>query len=138
MTALCSSRRWPGSRRSACEQGAAAAQSEAMNLGESLSPHLRPTACHPPSVRRIAVLGGGITGLSAAYFLASARQAGARIEELLIEARDRVGGSIQTERVEGFLIEGGPDSFLTEKPEAAALCRRLGVGDSLLGPNDAG
>jgi len=108
-----------------------------MNLGESLSPHRQPTVCHLPSVRRIAVLGGGITGLSAAYFLASARRAGAPIEELLIEARDRVGGSIQTERVGGFLIEGGPDSFLTEKPEAAALCRALGLGDSLLGSNDA-
>jgi protoporphyrinogen/coproporphyrinogen III oxidase len=40
--------------------------------------------------------------------------------------------------VEGFLIEGGPDSFLTEKPEAAALCRTLGLGNSLLGSNDAG
>jgi protoporphyrinogen/coproporphyrinogen III oxidase len=83
------------------------------------------------------VLGGGITGLSAAYFLARARRAGAPIEELLLEARDRVGGSIQTERVEGFLIEGGPDSFLTEKPDAAALCRALGLGDLLLGSNDA-
>ena len=76
--------------------------------------------------------------MSAAYFLARARLAGAPIEELLIEARDRVGGSIQTEQVEGFLIEGGPDSFLTEKPEAAALCRTLGLGNSLLGSNDAG
>ena len=89
-------------------------------------------------MRRIAVLGGGITGLSAAYFLAGARRAGAPIEELLIEARDRLGGSIQTERVEGFLIEGGPDSFITEKPEAGALCRAIGLGDSLLGSNDAG
>ena len=84
------------------------------------------------------MLGGGITGLSAAYTLARARLAGAPIEELLIEARDRVGGSIQTETVEGFLIEGGPDSFITEKPEAAALCRELGLGGSLLGSNDVG
>jgi oxygen-dependent protoporphyrinogen oxidase len=89
-------------------------------------------------VRRIAVLGGGITGLSAAYTLARARLAGAPIEELLIEARDRLGGSIRTETVEGFLIEGGPDSFITEKPEAAALCRELGLGNSLLGSNDVG
>jgi protoporphyrinogen/coproporphyrinogen III oxidase len=106
-------------------------------LGGQRSPHLPPRAFYPPSVRRIAVLGGGITGLSAAYFLAQARRAGAPIEELLIEARDRLGGSIQTERVEGFLIEGGPDSFLTEKPEAATLCRALGLADSLLGSNDA-
>jgi len=86
--------------------------------------------------RRIAVLGGGISGLTAAYVLAKARRAGAPIEELLIEARDRLGGVIWTEQVEGFVSEAGPDSFLAEKPEAAALCRELGLGDSLLGSND--
>ncbi len=86
--------------------------------------------------RRIAVLGGGISGLTAAYILARARQAGAPIEEFLIEARDRLGGLIQTEQVEGFVVEAGPDGFLTEKPEAASLCRELGLGDSLLGSND--
>ena len=120
------------------QQCAAAAQTETMNVEDRLSPHLSATADHLPSVRRVAVLGGGITGLSAAYFLAGARRAGTPIQELLIEARDRLGGSIQTERMEGFLIEGGPDSFITEKPEAAALCRALGLGDSLLGSNDAG
>ena len=89
------------------------------------------------SRRRIAVLGGGISGLTAAYVLARARQAGAPIEEFLIEAKDRLGGVIQTENVDGFVIEAGPDSFLTEKPEAAALCRELGIGDSLLGSNDS-
>jgi protoporphyrinogen/coproporphyrinogen III oxidase len=88
------------------------------------------------SRRRIAVLGGGVSGLTAAYDLARARQAGAPIEEFLIEANDSLGGVIQTENVDGFLIEAGPDSFLTEKPEAAALCRELGLGDSLLGSND--
>src|SRR5690349_15997868 len=89
------------------------------------------------SRRRIAVLGGGVSGLTAAYTLSCARQAGAPIEEFLIEARDGLGGVIQTENVDGFLIEAGPDSFLTEKPEAAALCRELGLGDSLLGSNDS-
>jgi protoporphyrinogen/coproporphyrinogen III oxidase len=106
-------------------------------VGDRPSPHLPPTTGHLPSVRRIAVLGGGITGLSAAYCLVEARRAGAPIEPLVIEARDRLGGTIQTERVEGFLIEGGPDSFLSEKPEAGALCRALGLGDSLLGSEDA-
>ncbi|HEV2177883.1 MAG TPA: protoporphyrinogen oxidase [Terriglobia bacterium] len=87
---------------------------------------------------RIAVLGGGISGLTAAYTLARARESGAPIEEFLIEASDRLGGLIQTERAEGFVIEAGPDSFLAEKPEAAALCRELGLGDSLIGSNDAG
>ncbi len=87
--------------------------------------------------RRIAVLGGGISGLAAAYTLARARQAGAPIEELLIEASGRLGGVVQTEQVEGFVIEGGPDSFLAEKPEAAALARELGLGDALIGSNDS-
>jgi oxygen-dependent protoporphyrinogen oxidase len=77
-----------------------------------------------------------VSGLAAAYTLARARQAGAPIEELLIEARDRLGGVIRTEKVDGFVIEAGPDSFLEQKPEAAALCRELGLGDSLIGSND--
>ena len=86
--------------------------------------------------RRIAVLGGGITGLAAAYTLARARGSGAPIEEFLIEGTSRLGGTIHTEQVEGFLVEAGPDSFLAEKPEAASLCRELGLGDSLIGSND--
>ncbi len=86
--------------------------------------------------RRIAILGGGITGLATAYTLARARESGAPIEEVLIEGSDRLGGAILTERVEGFLVEAGPDSFLAEKPEAASLCRELGLGDSLIGSND--
>lgn len=89
----------------------------------------------PP--RRIAILGGGITGLAAAYTLARARQSGAPVEEFLIERGQRLGGSILTECIDGFLVEGGPDSFLSEKPEAAALCRELTLGDSLIGSNDA-
>jgi len=85
---------------------------------------------------RIAVIGGGISGLAAAYTLAQARANGAPIEEFLIEGHDRFGGVIQTERIEGFVIEAGPDSFLAEKPAAAALARELGLGDSLLGSND--
>src|SRR3970282_543759 len=85
---------------------------------------------------RIAVVGGGISGLSAAYTLAKARESGAPIEEFLIEAGDRLGVFIRTERIEGFVIEAGPDSFLAEKPEAAALARELGLGDQLLGSNN--
>ncbi len=92
----------------------------------------------PTNQRTVAVLGGGITGLAAAYVLTKARRAGASIETLLIEAGPRLGGCIKTEQADGFVIEGGPDSFLTEKPEAAALARELGLGDSLVGSNDAG
>lgn len=90
-----------------------------------------------PPLARIAVVGGGIAGLSAAYTLASARQRGLPVAGLLIEGLDRLGGVIRTERVEGFVIEAGPDSFLAEKPEAAALCRELGLGEQLLGSNDS-
>ncbi len=93
------------------------------------------TISAPPRAR-IAVIGGGISGLAAAYTLTPARRGGAPIEEVLIEASDRLGGVILTERFDGFVIEAGPDSFLAEKPEAAALCRELGLGDSLIGSNN--
>lgn len=86
--------------------------------------------------RRIAVIGGGISGLAAAYTLAKVRQAGAPVQEMLIEASPRLGGVIQTESVDGFVVESGPDSFLAEKPQAAALARELGLGDDLMGSND--
>ena len=87
-------------------------------------------------VRRVAVIGGGVSGLAAAYTLARARQAGAPIEEMLIEASPWLGGVVRTETVEGFVIEAGPDSFLAEKPQAAAMARELGLGDDLMGSND--
>ena len=90
-----------------------------------------------PNRKRVAVLGGGIAGLAAAYTLAVARQSGVPVDELLIEGRDRLGGVIRTEHIDGFVIEAGPDSFLAEKPEAAALARELGLGESLIGSNDS-
>ncbi|MBI2217935.1 MAG: protoporphyrinogen oxidase [Candidatus Rokubacteria bacterium] len=86
---------------------------------------------------KLVVVGGGITGLAAAHRAVEvARERGAALELTLLEARDRLGGSIQTERVEGFLVESGPDSFLSEKPWALALCRRLGVEDRLVRTDD--
>lgn len=90
----------------------------------------------PARRRRIVVVGGGISGLTAAFTLARARRDGAPVEEHLVEAAPRLGGVIQSERVEGCVVEAGPDSFLTEKPEAAALARELGLGDLLAGSND--
>ncbi len=86
---------------------------------------------------RIAIIGGGIAGLAAAYELEKARKAGAPLTYTLFEARERLGGSLSSEIVNGAVIERGPDSFLTEKPAAAELCRELGLGDDLLPSNDA-
>jgi len=86
---------------------------------------------------RIAIIGGGISGLSAAFTLAEKRQAGAGFEYVLFEAAPRLGGVLVTDRADGCLIEAGPDSFLTEKPWAADLCRKIGLGDQLIDSNDA-
>ena len=86
---------------------------------------------------RIAIIGGGIAGLAAAYELEKQRAAGESLEYTLYEARPRVGGSLASEIVDGAVLEQGPDSFLTEKPAAAELCRELGLGAELLPSNDA-
>ncbi len=86
---------------------------------------------------RIAIVGGGIAGLAAAYELEKARAAGAQVDYTLYEERARLGGSLASEIVNGAVLERGPDSFLTEKPAAAELCRELGLGGELLPSNDA-
>jgi oxygen-dependent protoporphyrinogen oxidase len=86
---------------------------------------------------KLAVVGGGIAGLAAAHHAVEvARARGLPLDLTLIEARDRLGGTIETERTDGFLVEAGPDSFLSEKPWALALCRRLGVDDRLVRTDD--
>ena len=85
---------------------------------------------------RIAIIGGGIAGLAAAYELDKARAAGAAVEYTLFEERPRLGGSLASEIVDGAVLERGPDSFLTEKPAAAELCRELGLGGELIPSND--
>jgi protoporphyrinogen/coproporphyrinogen III oxidase len=87
-------------------------------------------------VKRIAIIGGGISGLSAAFAIEEKRREGAPVEYVLYEASARLGGVLGSERVDGCLIEAGPDSFLTEKPWAADLCRQLGLGDQLIASND--
>jgi len=88
-------------------------------------------------MKRIAIVGGGISGLSAAFALEQHRAAGAEIEYKLFESSSRLGGVLRTERIDGCLVEAGPDSFVTEKPWAADLARALGLGDQLIGSNDA-
>jgi oxygen-dependent protoporphyrinogen oxidase len=86
---------------------------------------------------KIAIIGGGISGLSAAYSLQKEKNSGAPIEYTLFELAPRLGGVLNSELVEDCLIEGGPDSFLTEKPWANQLCAELGIADDLIGSNDA-
>jgi oxygen-dependent protoporphyrinogen oxidase len=86
---------------------------------------------------RVAIVGGGIAGLAAAYELEKARAAGGSVDYTLYEERSRLGGSLASEIVNGSVLERGPDSFLTEKPAAAELCRELGLGGELLPSNDA-
>lgn len=86
---------------------------------------------------RVAIIGGGIAGLAAAYELERARGAGAEVEYTLFESRERLGGSLASEIVNGVVLERGPDSFLSEKPAGAELCRELGLADQLTPSNDA-
>jgi oxygen-dependent protoporphyrinogen oxidase len=86
---------------------------------------------------RTAIIGGGIAGLAAAYELEKARATNPAIEYKLFESRERLGGSLATDLHEGTVLERGPDSFLTEKPAAAELCRELGLGPDLIPSNDA-
>ncbi len=88
-------------------------------------------------MKRVAIIGGGISGLSAAFTLEKHRRAGASLEYVVFESSPRLGGVLVTERVDGCLVEAGPDSFLTEKPWASDLCREVGLGDQLIGSNDA-
>ena len=90
------------------------------------------------SDRRIVIVGGGITGLAAAHAaVARARDIGRRIALTVFERTPRFGGNLVTERVDGFLIDGGPDSWVASKPEATALAHDLGLASALIGTNEA-
>jgi len=86
-------------------------------------------------MKRIAIIGGGVSGLSAAFALEKQRRDGVAVGYELYESSPRLGGVLLSEHVDGFTVEAGPDSFLSEKPWAADLCREAGLGDQLIGSN---
>jgi oxygen-dependent protoporphyrinogen oxidase len=79
---------------------------------------------------QVLIIGGGISGLSCAYTLARGS-----VDFLLLEKQSRLGGTIRTETIDDFLLDTGPDAFLTQKPEALALCRELGLESKLIPTN---
>ncbi len=87
-------------------------------------------------MKRIAIVGGGIAGLSAAYEIARQQQGGASVEFTLFEATHRLGGIVETERHGEFIIECGPDSWVTEKPWARELAIELGLESEIIFSQD--
>ncbi len=79
-------------------------------------------------MKRVVIVGGGVAGLAVAYRLRG------RAAVTILEPNEP-GGTIRTVREKGFLIEGGPDSFVTAKPEGIQLCRELGLGEDLIPPS---
>ncbi|HTM44929.1 MAG TPA: protoporphyrinogen oxidase, partial [Polyangiaceae bacterium] len=79
--------------------------------------------------KRVVIVGGGISGLAAAYALHSSRP---DLEIRLFEASDRLGGNVGTDAIDDFVVEHGPDSFVVSKPHALALCRKLDLENQLI------
>jgi len=89
-------------------------------------------------MKHIVVIGGGIAGLAAAHRVVElSRERRLDIEVQLLEASSRLGGSIASELVSDFLVEAGPDSFITEKPWALRLCERIGLSSRLVSTQSA-
>ena len=86
--------------------------------------------------KRVAIIGGGVAGLAATYELARLARAGASVQGVLYEASTRLGGIVETVREGGFVIECGPDAWVTEKTWARELAVELGLGDEVMTSND--
>ena len=87
--------------------------------------------------RSIGIVGGGIAGVAAAYELAGLQRAGADLSFTLVEASNRLGGIVETVRADGFVMETGPDAWVTEKPWARETAEELGLGEQIIASNDA-
>jgi oxygen-dependent protoporphyrinogen oxidase len=81
-------------------------------------------------MKRVVIVGGGVTGLAAAHALEKANE---RCEVRLLEASSQLGGNLNTIRHNGFIIDTGPDSWIAAKPHATKLAREVGLGDELIG-----
>jgi protoporphyrinogen/coproporphyrinogen III oxidase len=87
-------------------------------------------------MKRFVIIGGGITGLAAAHRLVEHAETSAQaFEFVLLEASPRLGGVVQTEHRDGFLLERGPDSFISDKPAAVELAKRIGLESRLIETN---
>ena len=85
---------------------------------------------------QIIIIGGGIAGLATAFYtLKKAKAASQPVHLTVLESSSRWGGKLSTNRVDGFVIEGGPDTFLATKPWGVTLCKELGLGERLQGTN---
>lgn len=87
-------------------------------------------------MEKVAIIGGGIAGLAAAYRVKKAADEGAPVDFVLFEKDDRLGGKIWSEQTEGFTIDGGPDCYLSEKPWVGQLARELGIDSDIIPSND--
>ena len=89
-------------------------------------------------MKRVIIIGGGIAGLAAAHRVSElAEENSLALQVTLLEASNRLGGAIATEHVGDFLVEAGPDSFITEKPWALRLCERIGLFSRLVSTQSA-
>jgi oxygen-dependent protoporphyrinogen oxidase len=88
-------------------------------------------------MKKVAIVGGGVAGLAAAYELARLARNGAAVQGVLFEASTRLGGIVETVREGGFVIECGPDAWVTEKPWARELAEELGLGSEVMASNDS-
>ncbi len=84
-------------------------------------------------MKKIVIIGGGIAGLAAAYRIHEEISKNTPLECTLIESSEKFGGKISTIRFDGFIVERGPDSFISQKPQAIELCKKLGLEDQLTG-----